>query len=366
MNRHVVFFDDTAVVGGHQISAVAAARLLARDMRVTFIVSESNGRLTELLEEAGVPIARVAAPPRLHAIKAIVHGGGVGEVRRLLRELQATVVVAVQGNILLSTRAIQAARRERIRVISFIPMAMGRAVTPRDRVWAAVARFYYARADAFITTSKNAMRALQGSGVRAPIHLAYYGPDLSAMPHIDRRAARAPLNLRDDEFTIAMIGRVVFSHKGHDVMLRALARDELGDARLLVAGDGPDDARFDALARELGVAARVTRVAWSSDIARVYAAADLIALPSRFEGLPLVMLEAMACERPIAASAVDGMLEVLPPDWLFPAEDVDEFVRTIEHLRHDDVRDAIAHNRRLIEEEMNVEAFAGAFARALP
>lgn len=349
---HVVFFDDTAVAGGHQISAVTATRLLQRDHRVTFIVSAANARLAQLLRDAGVAVATVAPPRRLHAVRAMV---ATGEVRRLLRELRPDVVVAVQGNILLATRGIQAARREGIRAISFIPMALGVSRGARDRVWAAIGRYYYARPDAFITTSRTAAAALRRSGVRAPVHLAYYGPDLAALRDAPRQKTAA--------YTIAIIGRVVFSHKGHDVLLRALPR--LPDVRLLVVGDGPDDARLDALARELGVAERIERVAWTSDMAPVYAAADLVALPSRFEGLPLVMLEAMYYRLPIVASAVDGMLEVLPAEWLFRSEDVEGLVRTIERLRASDASEAIERNHRRIVEEMNAERFAEAFARAL-
>lgn len=350
MTRHVVFFDDTAVVGGHQLSAVTAARLLQKTHRVTFIAA--SDRLAALLREAGVPVVPVAPPPRLHAVRAMIGGGG--EVRRLLRELHPGVVVAVQGNILLATRGIQAARRERIRAVSFIPMALGEAVTARDRLWAAVGRYWYGRPDAFITTSRTAAAALRRSGVRAPVHLAYYGPDLSALPPV----ARTP-----HPYTIAIIGRVVFSHKGHDVLLRALPL--IPEARLLVVGDGPDDARLDALARELNVAARIERLPWTDDVAAVYARADLIALPSRFEGLPLVMLEAMYYRLPIAASAVDGMLEVLPPDWLFPAGDAEALARTVQHLRTADVGAAVERNYRRIVEEMNAARFAEAFVAGL-
>jgi glycosyltransferase involved in cell wall biosynthesis len=351
-HQHVVFFDDTAVVGGHQISAVTAARLLQRTHRVTFVVSTANERLAELLREAGVAVVTIAPPPRLHAVRAIF---GTGEVRRVLRELRPDVVVAVQGNILLATRGIQAARREGLRAVSFIPMALGSPRSARDRVWAAIGRYYYRRPDAFITTSKSAAEALRRSGVRSPIHLAYYGPDLASLRPVAR--------VESSTYTIAIIGRVVFSHKGHDVLLRALPR--LPDVRLLVVGDGPDDARLDTLARELGVTDRIERVAWTNDMAPVYAAANLIALPSRFEGLPLVMLEAMYARLPIVASAVDGMLEVLPPDWLFPAEDVEALVRTIARLRANDLSEAIERNYRLIVEQMNAERFGEAFARGL-
>jgi glycosyltransferase involved in cell wall biosynthesis len=109
--------------------------------------------------------------------------------------------------------------------------------------------------------------------------------------------------------------------KGHDVVLRALAvlRARGIDAAYVIAGDGPDRARLERLARDLGLADRVRfagRVP-EVDLPALYQASDAFVLVSAFqtdcapqgEGVPLVVIEAQACGKPAITSALDGSAE---------------------------------------------------------
>ncbi|MDG9716768.1 glycosyltransferase family 4 protein [Streptomyces sp. DH24] len=111
---------------------------------------------------------------------------------------------------------------------------------------------------------------------------------------------RAPL--------VVCVGRLC-RQKGQDVLLRAwpTVLGRVPAARLVFVGDGPDRARLAARAPESVLfAGAVTEAApW-------YRAADLVVLPSRWEGMALAPLEAMACERPVVVTDVDGARESLP------------------------------------------------------
>jgi len=101
--------------------------------------------------------------------------------------------------------------------------------------------------------------------------------------------------------------------KGHAVLLDALAevvRRGL-EFTLAVAGDGSLRAALEQRAQQLGLAARVHFLGVVEDIGPLLAAADAVVLPSLWEGLPLSMLEAMARSRPVVASAVGGVPEVI-------------------------------------------------------
>jgi glycosyltransferase involved in cell wall biosynthesis len=119
----------------------------------------------------------------------------------------------------------------------------------------------------------------------------------------ERGAARVRLGVQPEAYTIALIGRLA-PEKGHRVLFEA-ARG-LG-ATLLLAGDGPIRADLEDSARELD--ARF--LGYLEDPRDVFAAADVIALPSLTEGLPLAALEALALGRCVVASAVGELPDLL-------------------------------------------------------
>ncbi len=153
-----------------------------------------------------------------------------------------------------------------------------------------------------------------------------------------RAAGRAREALRrewalDAGPVLLMAGRFALQ-KGHDLILDALPAVLAAHPRatLLIAGDGPllwDVARD--VARR-GLAGAVRLLGHRADLPELMAAADLLVLPSRFEGLPLVALEAMAAGLPIVASDVPGNAEMLEhghSGWLSPAGDAAAFAATI-------------------------------------
>ncbi len=93
--------------------------------------------------------------------------------------------------------------------------------------------------------------------------------------------------------------------KGLDVLLAAAAL--VPGAVFVVAGDGPERGALEARAEALGVEQRVRLLGARDDVPALLAVSDLFVLPSRFEGLPLSVLEAMAAAKPVVASNVGGM-----------------------------------------------------------
>jgi glycosyltransferase involved in cell wall biosynthesis len=70
------------------------------------------------------------------------------------------------------------------------------------------------------------------------------------------------------------------------------------------------------MAEKAGLGTHVFFRPWTPLVSDIYTASDLVLMPSRFEGVPLVMLEALMAGRPVAAAGVDGMRDYLPPEWL--------------------------------------------------
>ena len=124
--------------------------------------------------------------------------------------------------------------------------------------------------------------------------------------------------------TILCVARFT-PQKNHAVLLGAMARLARArpEARLLLIGEGPEEDRMRRRTARLGLAGRVRFLGRRDDVPALMAAADLLVLPSAFEGLPLVVLEAMAAGLPVVASRIGGVVEALGPEhlWLVPPGD---------------------------------------------
>ncbi|WP_299363173.1 glycosyltransferase [uncultured Paracoccus sp.] len=123
--------------------------------------------------------------------------------------------------------------------------------------------------------------------------------------------------------TILCVARFT-PQKNHAVLIGAMARLARShpDARLQLVGTGPGEAAIRARIDRLGLR-NVDLLGHRDDVPDLMAAADLLVLPSAFEGLPLVVLEAMAAGLPVVATRIGGVVEALGPDhpWLVPPGD---------------------------------------------
>ncbi|RVU27515.1 glycosyltransferase family 1 protein [Streptomyces antnestii] len=133
---------------------------------------------------------------------------------------------------------------------------------------------------------------------------------------------------------VVCVGRIC-RQKGQDVLVRAwpLVQERFPRARLVLVGDGPDAA---ALRRQ---ATAAVRFVGADDPVPWYRQADLVVLPSRWEGMALSPLEAMACGRPAVVTDVDGARESMPadlaPHCLVPPDDPAALARALTGLLRD-------------------------------
>jgi glycosyltransferase involved in cell wall biosynthesis len=160
-----------------------------------------------------------------------------------------------------------------------------------------------------VTVSEALRERLVGLGVeRERVSIVHNAVDLARFVPADRAAARARLALGGR--VLLAVGNLV-PEKGHALALAAVAA--LPDTTLVVAGDGPLRAALELQARRLGIEARVRFLGGVPQAALVeyYNAADLLVLTSSREGMPNVVLEALACGTPVVATRVGGVPEVI-------------------------------------------------------
>jgi len=140
------------------------------------------------------------------------------------------------------------------------------------------------------------------------------GVDLEHYRPGDRAAARATWAISDGAFVVASIGRLHLQ-KGHRFLLEAIRRirEDIPGLVCLIAGEGPLRDELARYANALGVADCCYFLGVVSDPRNVYDAADVTVLPSLYEGMPNVVLEAMAMACPVVATQVEGTVDLVRP-----------------------------------------------------
>ena len=166
-------------------------------------------------------------------------------------------------------------------------------------------------------------------------------------------------------------GRIVHQ-KGLDLALRALAGLKDLDWEWRIAGDGPQLDFLKLLAQEMGIAERVTFLGWQSrdQLIEQYRWSNLFLFPSRHEGMPNAVLEAMASGLPIIASRIAGSEELVlngETGLLFPSEDVNALrAALIRMLTNPTLRQSMgAASRRRVEAHYSWESAAKQYALLL-
>jgi glycosyltransferase involved in cell wall biosynthesis len=152
--------------------------------------------------------------------------------------------------------------------------------------------------------------------------------------------------------------------KGFDVLLRAFR--EVEDATLVLIGDGSEREQLRSLARGLELDGRIVWQEWSDDVRSYLPAFDLFVLPSRFEGFPLVVLEALLAETAVVATNVGSVPEVVRHEesgLLVPADDAPALAAAMRRLLADtDLRRSIGrHGRRLVLNRFTAQHMARSF-----
>jgi len=178
--------------------------------------------------------------------------------------------------------------------------------------------------DAVVTPSAAARDTLLTLGLRnTPVHVVPYGledtPPRQAPDAADRDVFE---RLRASGYPVVVCIGTIGDRKNQALLVRALA--SLDGVAAVFIGDG-DAAPLMALARELGVDLRVHVLGYRADASRYLTLADVLALPSRNEGLPIVVLEALRAGVPVVGSAIPEIAEALDDGrngFLFTPDDV--------------------------------------------
>jgi glycosyltransferase involved in cell wall biosynthesis len=203
--------------------------------------------------------------------------------------------------------------------------------------------FEWARTDAVVAVSEDTARISDAVGKAKRILVIANGVEIKH-PKRARDEMRKELGLSDEPVCITVAN--LLPVKGHDVLLRALAKLKADGVRLtaLFAGQGTERDALEKLTNELGLGfdsgspTRVKILGFRADVTELLGASDFFVLPSRMEGLPLAVLEAMSHAMPVVATKVGGLPEVVfngEHGYVVKSEDPDALAEPLKRLATD-------------------------------
>lgn len=370
----LIFYDDSPTFGGHEVITLLGLEALLKKQAapVHFMASSANAKLCEKLAALSTlyPDLKVEKldehSSKFEAIRNQLMPWRIQRLAARFQQLNPTLVVAVQGNIEHSSLSLHAAKRAGIPSTSYIPVPhtnaeMGaRLGTLRD----AFTPGLFKLPDSFITITDEMSRLLRLRGTQVPIHIVYNGIDTARFRPGDAAAACQALGLPLDKTRIGMIGRIEFRQKQQHLLVEALAGNPqlLEKCHLVFAGDGPDSGALQERILRHGISATV--LTWS-DPALLYQAMHALVIPSRYEGLPLVMLEALASNTTVLASDRDGMKDLLPDGCRFPPNDVSGLGKILSHFIREEHPKPPSTLVKRVRDTMSLESFGEAFSTTL-
>lgn len=230
----------------------------------------------------------------------------------------------------------------------------------------------YRRSTAIIAVSQAAKEHLVRQGVNPEkIRVIHNGVELDRFEIVPVEDAKRRLGYDPKTPVFGAFGRLS-KEKGQTIALRAMAllKSEHPTARLMLVGDGADSSPLESAAKELGIAENVDFVGFAHDVRRFMSACDAVIAPSLKEGLGLSALEAMALSRPVVASAVGGLIEVVVPGktgFAVPPGDPQAIAESLNALVHDrDLAERMgALGRKRVEEQFDLAKQARTLLAAL-
>ena len=329
MARPVLYLNNAVVVGGGERNLLALLQILDKTKWRPIVTCPHDGVFASELKAMGIQVEWLKLPD-CRKLKDIFRGA--------LAWLQLDQIV----------------RRERITIIHansppWFPV--GCLVAKRHRIPAVVSiqgrlaprrvrQFLLHRADLLFTVADSLRLFVEGAGVPpGRTRTIYSTVDTDwYVPCADTSDIRRQFGIAPDDPLIGCVANVAH-YKGHDILIQAFSRlnQIIPTAHLLLVGRDNSEygTAMKKMAQELGLGNRIHFTGFQPDVRPFFGAMDIVALPSREEGAPVALLEAMAMAKPLVASAVDGTPEIVEDrvtGILVPPEDPDAVVAAVTSL----------------------------------
>jgi len=318
----------TGTNGGAQEHLYSLVSRLDRDRYDVSIVSLSPGSAVRKLQRAGFDVLVIDEPD-----DAIAVGGLAAHLAEIRADVVHNHMFRAETVGTRAALALAEIGHRRPYVVSTVHSSRVRSEEDRELL-----RQLTPHIDQIIAVSRMIEAKLENEGrTAAPVRLIYNGVDLSRYDHTEPCCTLPEeYGMEPGSQIVGVVARLE-PEKGHATLIEAWPQvlRAVPDAYLLIVGEGSRREALEAQAREMRVAHRVVFTGRRDDVPSVTAALDVAVLPSYREAQGLSILEAMALSRPVVASNVGGIPEMIEDGvtgLLVPPHDADALAHSISRL----------------------------------
>ncbi|QDI17967.1 glycosyltransferase [Serratia marcescens] len=319
--RKVAVIFTASILGGHEVMAVShLSRYIKKDVRVTCYIPSGNSKLAELLIASSICYEfHDVRHNNMEIIHSFFNPRHIFRAAGFLISIKEKFdfIFIIQGDIEFGSVFVNVGKMLGIKkIISYLPYTHS---FRKMESWAPsikdfLAKFVYRNCNSFVTICETTAKDIIAKNKNASVRVL---ENFVAKPRCSEiRGIGYEFSPSNETLKVIMAGRVLFRQKGQDILFNALKYIDF-PIELQVFGDGPDLKRLRELAANLSPNIKVVFLGWRNNVWENSRDIDFIVVPSRYEGVPLIMLESLARNIPVISPARDGMINYLTSESLY-------------------------------------------------
>ncbi|RFS29455.1 glycosyltransferase [Acinetobacter sp. SWAC5] len=329
-----LFIFPSKIVGGHELMTINIIKdLMDLNINVNVACDLKNSNLIKILNEMKISyFVLPCSQPHIEIIQTFFNIYRKIVLNNFLKKINwnsYSKIILVQGDIEIGGSILNYLYEKKIKFSSYIPYAHSAYIMDKkfSFIRDLLSKISYSRVFEFITINNDCAEKLKCINGESEIFLIK-----NKVRNIElyKEMRKSYLNERsDDKINIFLIGRIYFRQKGQDIFVEALSQANIDFSKVVVhiIGNGPDEEKLKKLFKLKCPHVKVTFYGWLSEPWDIAFKCDFLVMPSRFEGVPLVMLEAIELGIFVLASNRDGMKDYIDSNCLFSS--TSDFVELI-------------------------------------
>jgi glycosyltransferase involved in cell wall biosynthesis len=329
--KRILFYSDSKQTGGHEIMAIEAIKGLSVKYEIFIVISSFNKILCERLKNiSNTSIYKIDyCANRFQIINNLFSYKIKSELKKIVIQKKPDLCIAIQGSIDTSFLILNICKNSKIKCVSYMPFASDLRKVSKHKFIGLIKDIiqlrYYHVPDYFITINDMFAKQIALKSKNNNIFIVKNGIEFNNYTRYNKISCRNKYGIPEDSFVVGFIGRIELWHKGLDYYIYFLNKyaDEFVDVVFLFVGSGSKNAEK-KLEQVVRLKKNVKYFSWTDNVSEFYSSIDCYIQPSRFEGFPITMIEALFFYIPILASNIPAVSWFLPKDNLFKIKDYNQ------------------------------------------